>query len=335
MMLRKEALISVVVPVFNEELALPAFTARLLPVLRDGACNYEIIFVDDGSQDGTPRVLDHLASAHAEIKIVSFARNFGHQAALLAGLSAARGQCVISLDGDLQHPPELIPQLISHWRAGAKIVATRRIDAVQTGFAKRVTSRLYYRLFSWLSGLPIEQGVADFRLLDRVVVDTLLQLKERTLFLRGLLTWLGYPQAVVEYQAEPRVAGRSKYSPRKMLSLAINGITAFSITPLRIAMVMGFIFSLVSFIYLSYAIAVYFFTDGAVAGWTSIVGSVLFLGGIQLLCLGIIGEYVGKVYQEVKRRPFYVLKDSKGLENEAWNAADAGRAAVGRRAAAD
>ncbi len=328
-------LITIVVPLYNEEAVVEYFAAKLIAVLDAVDYRYEIIFVNDGSADATLEQVRRLCRDYSTIKLLSLSRNFGHQSALLAGLRYARGDCAITLDGDLQHPPELIPSLIAHWKQGAKVVATRRLDAVSSPLAKRLSSQWFYRLFRLVSGMSLEPGMADFRLLDRAVLDTLQDVNERALFLRGMLQWVGFRRAVVEYRAADRAAGVSKFTPRKMLTLALDGITAFSVTPLRIATVLGFVFSLLSFAYLTYALFIHLFTEHAVEGWTSVIGSVLFLGGVQLICLGIIGEYIGKIFQEVKQRPHFVVEETIGFGDESLSATGAGDHAVRRRATAD
>jgi len=276
---------------------------------------WECIFVDDGSHDDSLARLANLQQRHPQCRIISLSRNFGHQAALLAGLQASRGDCVITMDGDLQHPPHIIPQLLVQWKNGAHIVNTRRVDRRQLNL-KRLTSGLFYRLFSSLSGQRLLPGMADFRLLDRQVVETLSQTQERALFLRGILQWLGFRQAIVDYEPAKRLSGKSGYSTGKMLHLAMDGITSFSLIPLRMATYLGFLFSFASFAYLSYALYGWWYTSHNIVGWTSVVGSVLFLGGIQLICLGIMGEYIGKIYLEVKHRPHYVIEKTLGFDDE-------------------
>lgn len=331
---QRPPLLSVVVPVYDEEDAAPLCGARLIAVLSNLPCSYEVIFVDDGSRDKTSARLGELAASFPAIKVLQLTRNFGHQAALLAGLEAARGDAVVTMDGDLQHPPELIPALLAQWRKGAKVVATQRRLSEAAAPLKRLTSKLYYRVFSRLSGLEIAPGMADFRLLDRSVVNELLALNERSLFLRGLVQWLGHAQVVVPYDAPPRARGISKFTWAKMLHLAWNGITSFSTTPLRLATVLGFLFSGLSFIYLAYAMYTHFFTPHALDGWTSVIGSVLFLGGVQLICLGIIGEYVGRIFHEVKKRPSYVVEHRIGLADETRVVTAVGDSPIRRRSAA-
>jgi len=308
--------ISFVVPVFNEEKVLPAFYEELEEVLSHEDFNSEIIFVDDGSKDETWSTLEKLQSQDARIKLLSLSRNFGHQAALLAGMEKAIGDCIITMDGDLEHPLDLIPQLIEKWKQGAEVVNTRRHNGGKLPYTKKITSALFYKVFRFLSGLKLEPGMADYRLLDRRVVDALQNIQEKALFLRGMLQWVGFDQAVVHYEVGLRGAGKSKYSLKKMIQLALNGITAFSTIPLRIATLLGFVFSTLSFSYLAYAGLSWIFTDYTAEPWKAVIGSLLFLGGVQLICLGIIGEYLGRVFLEVKGRPAYIIKLNRGFNND-------------------
>lgn len=307
-------MISIVIPVYNETDNLVDLHQRLTSSLSSLDSEYELLFVDDGSDDTTLERLEQLHRSDTRLRIIKLSRNFGHQAALLAGLRHVRGECAITLDGDLQHPPELIPELIDQWRQGMQIVNTRRRDEVLD--SKSLTSRWFYTLFSRLSGLPMQPGLADFRLLDRQVIDTLVTTNERALFLRGILQWMGFKQTTIDYTPEKRLHGKTKYSWTKMFHLAWDGITSFSVIPLRLATLLGFVFSLVSFTYLIFALYGWWFTDKNIVGWTSVIGSVLFLGGIQLICLGIIGEYIGKIYQEVKHRPHYIIDKRIGFEHD-------------------
>ena len=307
--------LSIVIPVYNEEAALPALLSALQAVIARLPCRVEVLVVDDGSRDATPACLTALSVRHPELKVIELTRNFGHQAALRAGLDHADGDCVITMDGDLQHPPALIPELLQAWEAGYEVVNTRRADR-GSGWFKRVSSRGFYRLFRRLSGLPLEPGMADFRLLDRRVVETLKDMDERALFLRGVLQWTGYRQTVLDYEPQARISGRSKFGLGRMLALALDGVTSFSAVPLRLATLLGFMFSAASFAYLAYAVVVWAATEQAVPGWTSVIGSVLFLGGIQLICLGIIGEYVGKIFVETKQRPTYLVRDTTGFTDD-------------------
>ena len=302
-------MISIVVPAYNEENNIEPLAMAISSQIEKHD-DYEIIFVDDGSSDRTLINIKMLAENDSRIKYVSFSRNFGHQKALKAGIDYSQGDCTISMDADLQHPPELIGQLIEKWKEGFDVVYTVRKDTKQTGIMKRLTSRIFYKLINILSGLDIPYGSADFRLLDKKVVLKVKEFEENWLFLRGIISWLGFKQIGIEYSVKPRFSGNSSYSFVKMLSFAIHGITSFSILPLRLATIIGVAFSTFAFIYGVYAIYIKMFTEKAIEGWASILISILFIGGIQLTSLGIIGEYIGKMFIETKRRPSYIVKES-------------------------
>jgi dolichol-phosphate mannosyltransferase len=298
-----------VIPIYNEEDNILPLYQRLMKVLSSLDVSYEILFVDDGSTDGSAAQICELHRQNSQVAMVRFSRNFGHQAAVMAGLEHSRGDCVITLDGDLQHPPELLPQLIERWREGYDVVYTIRQVAKDTGWFKKVTSRLFYKLVNRLARVQIPEGASDFRLLDRRVVDTLKSLKEQDLFFRGLVPWMGFKQVGLSYQAEPRHAGVSKYSMAKMLGFAVSGVTDFSSVPLHLATFMGIAVAGLSFLYGTYVVLAWIFTDRVIAGWPSVIVSVLFLGGVQLISIGIIGEYIGRIFNEVKGRPRYIIQE--------------------------
>jgi dolichol-phosphate mannosyltransferase len=300
----------VVIPAFNEAPNLPILHRRLTDALRGET--YEIIVVDDGSDDGTQDVLQTLAKQDPHLRYLCFSRNFGHQAALRAGLEASRGDCAISLDADGQHPPELIPALIAKWRDEQyRIVATLRIDeGGENTWLKRQTSHGFYALLNAISDTHIEPGSADFRLLDRVVVNEIRRFGEADLFLRGLVPWLGFRTAAISYVPERRIHGRSKYRLTKMLALAASGVMAHSIHPLRVSTILASIVAALTLAYGFYAFALHMLTNRAIPGWTSVVLVLSVLGAMQLLVLGIIGEYLGRVLREVRRRPHYIVESS-------------------------
>ncbi len=300
--------VSVVIPSYNEEGNIFAMIDRLIPILSKYN-DYEVIFVDDGSRDDTLFKLKEANRANQKVNYLSFSRNFGHQNALRAGLDYSTGDCVISMDGDLQHPPELIPDLIDKWKEGYDIVYTIREDSKKTSFFKRVTANLFYGLINSMANIDIPKGAADFRLLDRGVVEILKNIKENTLFLRGLISWLGYKQFGINYTPNERFSGKTKYSLKKMMMFAVTGITSFSVKPLHISTVLGVILSIIAFIYGFYAIIIKLFTREAIQGWSSVLVSVLFIGGFQLILMGIIGEYIGKLFIESKKRPNYIVKE--------------------------
>lgn len=306
-------MLSIVIPTYCEEENVPKLYEELLHVLIPIGITWEIIFVDDGSTDNTWKNVVALHGKDARVKGLRLSRNFGHQYALFAGLSNASGRMVITMDGDLQHPPSLIPQLLNEWNKGSKIVHTVRIDHEGISNLKKFTAWAFYRFFSFLGGVELSQGMADFRLLDRQVVNELLRLKEGNLFIRGLVHWIGYPASKISFQCRERFSGRTKYSLKKMIKFALTGITAFSIVPLRLAILLGLITSLVAFGELAYALWAKFFTDTTVPGWTSAVAIVSFLFGILFILLGVIGEYIGKILDEVRQRPRYIIHENVGV----------------------
>jgi dolichol-phosphate mannosyltransferase len=301
-------IISVVVPAFNEEGNLPSLTDRIVDLIPD-EYEVQIVLVDDGSSDGTLDVIKALRRRHPAISYISFSRNFGHQAALRAGIRHARGECVISMDADLQHPPELLPEMLRLWREGNEIVYTRRTGDAGASRFKSVTSRLFYRLLNRLSGLDMDQGAADFRLLDRTVADVLNSLPEQNLFLRGFVSWCGFRTFAIDYVPGERLSGETKYTFGRMLGLALYGITQFSIRPLRLASLLGFVSATAGIAYGAFAAWRHFASHETVSGWTSVIVSVLILGGVQLLILGIIGEYLGWTFLQSKQRPDYIIRE--------------------------
>ena len=311
---KSSPLVSIVIPVFNEAESIPLLVDELNSVLKVLPYNFEIIFVDDGSTDQSFDLVRELQQNDRRIKALSFSRNFGHQAALTAGLQYAWGNAVITMDADLQHPPSLIPSLLEKWGEGYKIVFTTREATADEPFLKKLTSRMFYRLINAFSETPVQTFGADFRLLDQSVVKNLNTLEERDRFLRGLIGWMGYPSIGVPFTAGPRAAGTSKYSTRKMFKLALDGLLSFSAEPLHFVTYLGLLVSFLSFLYGVYSIYAYFFTSRTIPGWTSILVTVLFLGGVQLISIGFLGEYLIRVYNEAKGRPLFIIKDSVGID---------------------
>lgn len=307
-------MISIVVPVFNEEESLHELHRRIAAVMSQVRFAFELIFVDDGSTDRSLEIMLELSEKDKSIKIIQLSRNFGHQSAIIAGVDYAHGEAVIMMDGDLQHPPELIKQLIEKWQEGYEVVYTSRDETKDASLFKRATSRGFYALIYHLAEVNIAAGTADFRLLDRRVVESLQAFGERSIFLRGIINWLGYRQAAIRYMADARYSGESKYSFLKMLRFAIGGITSFSSIPLYISAFLGIIISFSSFVYAFMVIYLRLFTDRVVEGWTSVMVALLFLGGIHLITLGIQGIYLGKVYKEVKARPRYLIRRVYGTD---------------------
>ncbi|MBL7972874.1 MAG: glycosyltransferase family 2 protein [Prolixibacteraceae bacterium] len=301
--------ISVIVPCFNEEEGLETFHQTLIRFLPD-QYHYEIIYVNDGSTDRTLQVILNLTGNNPAIRYISLSRNFGHQNALKAGYDFASGDCAISIDADLQHPPAVIPELIRKWEEGFEIVNTSRNDHPNTTYTKAISSRLFYQLMRKLSDIEIENGMADFRLIDQKVLQQLKLFPENFLFFRGIIPWMGFKQTIVQFNANERLAGSTKYTLRKMLKFAVTGITAFSVKPLRLSIYLGSAFAFLAFLYGLYVTYIYVYTDKAITGWTSIILSILLVGGINLLMLGIIGEYLGKLFMENKRRPNYLISET-------------------------
>ena len=307
--------LSIVVPVYNEAGNLGQLLKELQEVLSGLNLIWDVLFVDDGSSDNSWESIESLHRLNNRVKGIRLSRNFGHQYALLAGLANARGKAVISMDGDLQHPVKIIPELVNEWRKGNKVVHTKRLDPPTQSLFKKVTSRLYYRIFSYLSGVKISSGMADFRLFDAQVVQDILAFKEEGLFYRGIAQWVGYRATTITYTSQERFSGSSKYSLKKMIRLAWNGITSFSIIPLRLAIFLGVLTSLIAFAEIVYAIAIKIFTDTAVPGWASAISVISFLFGMLFILLGIIGEYIGRILVEVRQRPRYLVADQVGIHN--------------------
>jgi dolichol-phosphate mannosyltransferase len=299
--------ISIVTPVFNEEENLHEFYTRLTKVMSGLSYDYDIIFVDDGSRDTSAAILYDLSQNDEHVQAYLLSRNFGHQMALTCGLDHAEGDAVITMDGDLQHPPELLPELLSLWEAGYEIVQTVRKDTADASFFKKLTSSTYYKLINKMSKVHITPGGSDFRLMDRVAVDALKLYSERARFIRGIVNNLGFKLTTIEFIAPPRFAGQSKFNLHKMLHFALDGITAFSNVPLRWAFYAGLFLGFGSMLVVGHVLYIKFFTEEAVPGWATITASVLFLGGIQLVGIGILGEYIGRIFEEVKQRPLYLI----------------------------
>ena len=307
------ALVSIVLPAHDEEEALPSVVAAIVAAIAPSP--FEILVVDDGSTDGTWRQVQLLRQVHPTVRGLRFTRNFGHQSAILAGLLAARGDAVIVMDADGQHPPELIPVFLERWREGYQVVQAIRTTGTDAPI-KSLFSQLFYRILHSLSGVDVPAGSADFRLLGRPVVDAVLQSAGHLLFLRGLVPYLGYEAAYVPFSAPPLVAGRTSYTWQKMVQLSIDGLMSFSIVPLRAAIAVGVSVSLASFVYLVYIVVIWLTARGVVPGWASTVGLLSLLGGIQLLTLGIVGEYLGRMFLSSLNRPAFVIKEQTGSVQE-------------------
>ncbi len=308
---RERPVYSVVAPVYNEEETLPHFYDRLTAVMEGLGESYEIVLVNDGSRDGSYRAMRALHERDPRVVVVDFSRNFGHQIAISAGLDHARGDAVAIIDSDLQDPPEVIAELVARWRAGAEVVyAQRRSRLGETRF-KLLTAAAFYRLIGRLTSIDIPRDTGDFRLLDRKVVDTLVRMREHHRFMRGLSVWVGFRQEAVRYDRAERFAGETKYPLTKMVRFSLDAITSFSHVPLQLATTLGFLIAGVSFLGIIIAAIVRFF-NGSIVGQGTTISVVLFLGGIQLIFLGVIGEYLGRIYDEVRARPLYIAREVLG-----------------------
>ena len=303
--------ISIIIPVYNEVDNVEEIVKCVQAIISNLPYDCVITFIDDGSDDGTLEIIREQCQLNGNISFISLSRNFGHQNAIKAALDYCTTDCIITMDGDMQHPPELIPQLIEKWEAGNDIVYTVRIDSKKLSGFKRKTSSIFYKLLNYLSGIEIEEGTADFRLLDKKIVSILCSLEEDNLFWRGLVKWVGFRQASIEYSPELRKFGKSKYTFKKMVAFGLDGITSFSTKPLTIAIYLGFICALLSLLYIPYVFwSIY--SGRAISGWASLIVTIAFLGGLQLMILGILGIYLGKLFMQNKKRPHYIIRESAG-----------------------
>ncbi len=302
--------ISVIIPVFNEEKNIPFLFQRLTDVLSGMAVQYELIFINDGSRDHSMQHIRDLAARETAVKYIDFSRNFGHQIAVMAGIDKARGQCVAIIDADLQDPPELIRDMYQKWKEGFEVVYARRKSREGESALKRWTAKAFYRLLDRVTSIHIPVDTGDFRVIDRKIVDVLRQMPEKNKFLRGQIAWIGFRQTALEYERQERFAGDTGYSFRKMMRLALDGITGFSDVPLKIVTYFGFLVSVIAFFVMLYALYARLILKDYVAGWASIIISVLFIGGIQLIAIGIIGEYLSRMNHNLRNRPLYIIRDT-------------------------
>jgi dolichol-phosphate mannosyltransferase len=300
-------LVSVVIPAYNEEHNVTPVYEAVRSALSQEA--YEIIFVDDGSGDGTAARVRRLRAQDPAVRLIRFGRNFGQQPALIAGLEAARGTAVITLDCDLQHPPELLPRMLKAWRDGAKVVQMVRTHTAGAGAAKQITSNLFYRFLNLLSETPVQGGAADYQLLDRVVVKAVLQFRDRNPFLRGLVAWLGFPVVRMAYIAPERAAGKSGYTVRKMLRLSVQAVTGLSSKPLRFSFYFGLLTAGLCVAFAAFAV-IALLAGRTVQGWTSVIVLVTFIGAVQLVSIGIAGEYIARIYEQTRGVPRYVIVET-------------------------
>jgi dolichol-phosphate mannosyltransferase len=322
---RSLGLLSVVAPVCNEEATIQEFYERVRAALE--GFNFELVIVDDGSSDRSAEELDLLAAEDPRIRVIYLSRNFGHQTALTAGLDHARGDAVVMLDADLQDPPELIPRMLDHWLAGTDVVYAVREEREGESRFKLATARWFYRLFDTLAQVELQHNSGDYRLLDRRALDALLSMRERNRFLRGMTVWVGYTQAAVPYRRDPRYAGETKYTLTRMLRFSLDAIVSFSDRPLQLATLLGFIISTLAFVAIPVVIALRI-GGSYLPGFGSITIAILLLGGIQLIAIGIIGEYVGRIYDEVKGRPLYLVRAKRNMPGGEDAPLSAGRETV-------
>jgi dolichol-phosphate mannosyltransferase len=306
---------SIVAPVFNEEQILPEFYRRIVATMEPLGEPFELVLVNDGCRDRSPQIMDDLHAQDARVKVLHFSRNFGHQVAITAGTDHARGQAVVVIDSDLQDPPEVIADLVEQWRAGYQVVYAVRSEREGESWFKKTTASLFYRLIKRITSVDIPVDTGDFRLMDRRVVDSLVSIREYHRFMRGLSVWVGFRQTGVKYRRAARAVGETKYPLSKMLRFAFDGITSFSYVPLQLATYLGFMIAGISIIGMLLAIVLRLSGSAALLGQATTLVSVLFLGGVQLIFLGIIGEYLGRIYDEVKRRPLYIISEKHGFDD--------------------
>jgi len=310
---RELRLLSVVAPVYNEEATVAAFYERVTTALE--GLPIEIVLVNDGSKDGTEKIIDGLAASDPRVRVVHLSRNFGHQTALTAGLDHARGDAVAMLDADLQDPPEVIKELLAKWREGVDVVyAVRERRSGETRF-KLATARIFYRFMGRISNIELQPDAGDFRLMSRQALDGLLAMRERSRYLRGMTVWVGFTQAAVPYERDARHAGETKYTLRRMVAFSLDAISSFSHLPLQFATLMGFLFSFIAFLAIP-VVLVLKALDSYLPGFSTITIVILLLGGMNLIAVGIIGEYVGRIYDEVKRRPLYLVRERRNMRED-------------------
>lgn len=306
--------ISIVVPMYNEEEVANEFYTRTTTVLKELPYDYELIIVNDGSRDKTLEIVLGFVDKDAHVKVINFSRNFGHQAAITAGIENAEGDAIITIDADLQDPPEVMVEMIAEWQKGFDIVYAKRKSRKTDTFFKRFTANMYYKILNKLSDIKTPENVGDFRLISKRVQEVFKKLPEKDRYIRGMFAWMGFKQSIVEFDRQSRFAGETKYPLKKMLKLAFSGIIGFSTKPLQLIIKLGLLTTFVSFVLLIYAIVVKVL-GYTTSGWASLMVAITFIGGIQLLSLGIVAEYIGKIYGEVKDRPVYIIMDKYSREN--------------------
>ncbi|OIQ10018.1 glycosyltransferase family 2 protein [Neomoorella thermoacetica] len=306
---------TIIIPVYNEEDVIRETYRRLTLVMQSLGEPYELLFVNDGSEDRTAEIIEVLAETDDSVRLLNFSRNFGHQIAITAGMDYARGDAIVIIDADLQDPPELIPRMIEKWQEGYEVVYARRVQRKGETLFKKWTASLFYRTLRMMTEVDIPLDTGDFRLIDRKVCDVMHGIREKSRFIRGLISWIGFRQAAIEYIREERFAGKTKYPLKKMLRLAIDGITSFSHKPLKLATYLGLALSLPSFAYLVFSLGLKIFTAGTISGGRWLITLLLLLNGVNFILLGILGEYIGRIYDETKDRPLYILRNKQEAEN--------------------
>lgn len=301
--------LSIIIPIYNEKDNIHNILQRLSPVCEKISTEYELIFINDGSKDNSYEIIKLLAESNPHIKYINFSRNFGHQAAVSAGLDLCSGENVVIIDADLQDPPELILEMYAKVQEGYDVVYAKRNKREGESFFKLLTAKYFYRTLNAITSVDIPLDTGDFRIMKKSVVNVVKNMPEKNKFLRGQIAWVGFKQTYVEYNRDQRLAGETGYTLKKMLKLSMDGITSFSAFPLRVATWMGFIVSFISFILIIYALYSRFISNEYQSGWASIIISVLFIGGVQLMCIGIIGEYISRIFDNVRDRPLYIIKE--------------------------
>ncbi len=306
---------TIIIPVYNEDAVVHETYRRLTRVMESIGEPYELLFVNDGSRDRTAAIIEGFAESDQSVKLLDFSRNFGHQIAITAGMDYACGDAIVIIDADLQDPPELIPQMIDKWQEGYEVVYARRSKRKGETLFKKWTASLFYRTLRALTEVNIPFDTGDFRLIDRKVCDAMHSIREKNRFIRGLVSWVGFRSTAIEYVREQRFAGETKYPLKKMIRFALDGIASFSCKPLKLATYLGFVTLFSSFVYLVISLYLLLITDSTVAGWSSLIACLLLLNGVILIILGVLGEYVGRIYDETKNRPLYILRNQQKVKN--------------------
>jgi glycosyltransferase involved in cell wall biosynthesis len=312
--LREKFLLSVVVPMYFEEEVVDECYKKLTSVLEDNQYNYEIVFVNDGSTDKTPELLKALADRDKRVKVVDFSRNFGHQTAVTCGIDMSKGDAIVIIDADLQDPPEVIKSMVDLWKQGYDVVYGKRAKRKGETWFKLATAKMFYKFLQYMSEVKIPRDTGDFRLIDRKVAEVFKAMPERNRFIRGMIAWIGFNQTFVEYERDERFAGETKYPLKKMLKFAADGIIGFSSKPLKLIANLGVLTVVFSFLIIVYSILSKIFGKNVESGWTSIMLAVTFFGGVQMIAMGILGEYIARIYDESKNRPLYIVKDKRNFD---------------------